>query len=113
MVFLLLERNATVTLAHSKTKDLPSVCRAADIVVAAVGVPNLVRGDWVRPGAIVIDVGINRLETGKLTGDVAYDECAAVASALTPVPGGVGPMTVAMLVSNTVDNCIRRKGLHI
>jgi methylenetetrahydrofolate dehydrogenase (NADP+)/methenyltetrahydrofolate cyclohydrolase len=108
--FLLLERNATVTMAHSKTADLAAVCRSADIVVAAVGVPNLVKRDWVKPGAIVLDVGINRLPDGKLTGDVAFDELKDIASAITPVPGGVGPMTVAMLISNTVDNCYWRTG---
>ena len=111
MGFLLLERNATVTFAHSKTTDLPGVCRAADIVVAAVGVPRLVKRDWVKPGAIVLDVGINRLPDGKLCGDVDYDDVAPVASAITPVPGGVGPMTVAMLISNTVSNCARRNGV--
>jgi methylenetetrahydrofolate dehydrogenase (NADP+)/methenyltetrahydrofolate cyclohydrolase len=113
MGFLLLERNATVTFAHSKTKDLSSVCRAADIVVAAVGVPKLVKRDWVKPGAIVLDVGINRTSEGKLVGDVDYDEVAPIASAITPVPGGVGPMTVAMLMFNTVANCARRKGVKL
>lgn len=113
MGFLLLERNATVTFAHSKTKDLPAVCRAADIVVAAVGVPRLVKRDWVKPGAIVLDVGINRLPDGKLCGDVDYDDVAPVSSAITPVPGGVGPMTVAMLISNTVSNCARRNKVQI
>lgn len=108
MSFLLLERNATVTMAHSKTKDLPAVTREADILVAAVGVPELVKGDWIKKGAVVIDVGINRLPNGKLTGDVAYGECLEKASAITPVPGGVGPMTVAMLIANTVDNFKRR-----
>ncbi len=113
MGFLLLERNATVTFAHSKTRDLPAICRAADIVVAAVGVPQLVKRDWVKPGAIVLDVGINRTPDGKLVGDVDYVDVAPVASAITPVPGGVGPMTVAMLMFNTVDNCARRKGVKI
>lgn len=113
MGFLLLERNATVTFAHSKTADLPAVCRAADVIVAAVGVPNLVKRDWVKPGAIVLDVGINRMPDGKLCGDVAYGEVAPVASAITPVPGGVGPMTVAMLISNTVENCARRNGIKL
>lgn len=111
MGFLLLERNATVTFAHSKTKDLPAVCRQADVLVAAVGVPRLVKRDWVKPGAIVLDVGINRLPDGKLCGDVDYDDVAPVSSAITPVPGGVGPMTVAMLISNTLQNCKRRNGL--
>ena len=113
MGFLLLERNATVTMAHSKTADLPAVCRAADVVVAAVGVPNLVKRDWIKPGAIVLDVGINRLPDGKLCGDVDYPDVAPVSSAITPVPGGVGPMTVAMLVSNTVENCARRSGAKL
>jgi methylenetetrahydrofolate dehydrogenase (NADP+)/methenyltetrahydrofolate cyclohydrolase len=113
MGFLLLERNATVTFAHSKTADLAAVCRGADIVVAAVGVPKLVKRDWIKPGAIVLDVGINRTADGKLVGDVDYEAVAPVASAITPVPGGVGPMTVAMLMLNTVDNCIRRKGMGL
>ncbi len=111
--FLLLERNATVTFAHSKTHDLPAVCRAADIVVAAVGVPRLVKGEWIKPGAIVLDVGINRTDDGKLVGDVDYDAAASLASAITPVPGGVGPMTVAMLMSNTVENFERRNGIQV
>ena len=110
---LLLERNATVTFAHSKTSELPSVCREADIVVAAVGVPNLVRRDWIKPGAIVLDVGINRTADGKLVGDVAFDEVSTVCSAITPVPGGVGPMTVSMLMANTVDNYLRRNGVQL
>lgn len=113
IAFLLLERNATVTIAHSKSPDLPSICREADIVVAAVGVPNLVKRDWVKPGAIVIDVGINRLESGALTGDVDFTELTSVCSAITPVPGGVGPMTVAMLISNTVENCYRRNTIPL
>jgi methylenetetrahydrofolate dehydrogenase (NADP+)/methenyltetrahydrofolate cyclohydrolase len=111
--FLLLERNATVTFAHSKTHDLPAVCRAADIVVAAVGVPRLVKREWIKPGAIVLDVGINRADDGKLVGDVEYDGVASLASAITPVPGGVGPMTVAMLMSNTVENFERRNGIQV
>lgn len=110
---LLLERNATVTFAHSKTKDIAAVCREADIVVAAVGVPKLVKKDWIKPGAIVLDVGINRTAEGTLVGDVEYDEVASVASAITPVPGGVGPMTVAMLMSNTVENYLRRNGVKV
>lgn len=113
MGFLLLERNATVTFAHSKTNDLPVVCRAADIVVAAVGVPRLVKREWIRPGAIVLDVGINRLADGKLVGDVDYEDVLPNASAITPVPGGVGPMTVAMLISNTVENCARSHGVKL
>ncbi len=109
MGLLLLASNATVTMAHSRSKDLPGICRGADILVAAVGRPHMVKAEWVKPGATVIDVGINRVpapEKGedktKITGDVAYDECAAVAGAITPVPGGVGPMTIAMLMANTV-----------
>ncbi len=101
---LCLERNATVTMAHSKTRDLPAVCRSADIVIAAVGVPNLVKGDWIRDGAVVIDVGINRLPTGKLTGDVDYEAALPRCRAITPVPGGVGPMTVTMLIHNTLQS---------
>jgi methylenetetrahydrofolate dehydrogenase (NADP+)/methenyltetrahydrofolate cyclohydrolase len=110
---LLLERNATVTYAHSKTQDLPAVCREADVLVAAVGVPQLVKRDWVKPGAIVLDVGINRTAEGKLVGDVDYHDVAPISSAITPVPGGVGPMTVAMLMSNTVDNYLRRNGIKL
>lgn len=113
MGFLLLERNATVTFAHSKTNDLPGVCREADIVVAAVGVPRLVKRDWIKPGTIVLDVGINRLADGKLVGDVDYEDVLPNASAITPVPGGVGPMTVAMLISNTVENCARSHGVKL
>jgi methylenetetrahydrofolate dehydrogenase (NADP+)/methenyltetrahydrofolate cyclohydrolase len=103
---LLLSENATVTIAHSKTRDLPAVCRRADLLVAAIGQPEMVRGDWIKPGATVIDVGINRLtvEGGKsrIVGDVAFAEAAAVAGAITPVPGGVGPMTIACLLLNTL-----------
>jgi len=108
MAQLLLDANATVTIAHSRTKDLAAVVRRADIVVAAVGRAEMVRGNWIKPGATVIDVGINRLppedgkEKGRLVGDVAYDEAAAVAGAITPVPGGVGPMTIAVLLRNTL-----------
>lgn len=102
MAQLLLAQNCTVTIAHSKTKDLPGVCRQADILVAAVGRPKMVKGDWIKPGAIVIDVGINRLDTGKLCGDVDYEDAAKTAAAITPVPGGVGPMTIACLMQNTV-----------
>jgi methylenetetrahydrofolate dehydrogenase (NADP+)/methenyltetrahydrofolate cyclohydrolase len=105
---LLLERNATVTFAHSKTKDLAAVCRESDIIVAAVGVEQLVKRDWVKPGAIVIDVGTNRASSGKLVGDVDFEHVAPLCRAITPVPGGVGPMTVAMLMSNTVENYLRR-----
>lgn len=114
---LLLAANATVTIAHSRTKDLPAVCRNADILVAAVGRPEMVKADWVKPGATVIDVGINRIaapEKGegksKLVGDVAFDEAAKVASVITPVPGGVGPMTIAMLMANTVIAAYRKAG---
>ncbi|WJR68064.1 bifunctional methylenetetrahydrofolate dehydrogenase/methenyltetrahydrofolate cyclohydrolase FolD [Neorhizobium sp. CSC1952] len=117
MGLLLLAANATVTMAHSRTKDLASVCRNADILVAAVGRPQMVKGDWVKPGATVIDVGINRVAApdkgeGKtrLVGDVAYAEAAEVAGAITPVPGGVGPMTIAMLMANTVIAAYRTAG---
>lgn len=117
MAQLLLAANATVTMAHSRTRDLPGVVRRADIVVAAVGQPEMVRGDWIKPGAVVIDVGINRLPPadgaakGRLVGDVAYAEAAAVADAITPVPGGVGPMTIACLLRNTLVAAHRRAGL--
>ena len=115
MAMLLLGENATVTIAHSKTRDLPEVVRRADIVVAAVGRPKMVRGEWIKPGATVIDVGINRVpaDDGKdrLVGDVAYDEAVEAAGAITPVPGGVGPMTIAMLMRNTLVAAHRRAGL--
>jgi methylenetetrahydrofolate dehydrogenase (NADP+)/methenyltetrahydrofolate cyclohydrolase len=115
MAQLLLGDSCTVTIAHSRTKDLPSVVRGADIVVAAVGRPEMVPGDWIKPGATVIDVGINRIakpEGGtRLVGDVDYASCAAVAGAITPVPGGVGPMTIACLLANTVTACCRIHGL--
>jgi methylenetetrahydrofolate dehydrogenase (NADP+)/methenyltetrahydrofolate cyclohydrolase len=115
MAALLLRESCTVTVAHSKTKDLPAVSRTADLLVAAVGIPELVKKDWVKPGAIVIDVGINRVpsENGKtkLVGDVAYDEVAEVAGAITPVPGGVGPMTIACLLQNTVTAFKIQKGI--
>ena len=117
MSALLLAANATVTTAHSRTKDLPAVCRNADILVAAVGRPEMVKADWVKPGATVIDVGINRIaapERGegksRLVGDVAFEECAKVAGVITPVPGGVGPMTIAMLMANTVIAACRKAG---
>jgi methylenetetrahydrofolate dehydrogenase (NADP+)/methenyltetrahydrofolate cyclohydrolase len=100
---LLLNADATVTVAHSRTRDLPDECRRADVLIAAVGRPEMVRGDWLKPGAVVIDVGINRLDDGRLVGDVAFAEACAVASAITPVPGGVGPMTIACLLENTVQ----------
>jgi methylenetetrahydrofolate dehydrogenase (NADP+)/methenyltetrahydrofolate cyclohydrolase len=108
---LLLGADCTVTLAHSKTRDLPGVCRTADILVAAVGRPEMVRGDWIKPGATVIDVGINRRADGKLVGDVAFAEAAQVAGAITPVPGGVGPMTIACLLRNTLIAACRQAGL--
>jgi methylenetetrahydrofolate dehydrogenase (NADP+)/methenyltetrahydrofolate cyclohydrolase len=107
---LLLAADATVTLAHSRTRDLPAECRRAELLVAAVGRAALVRGDWIAPGATVIDVGINRLPDGRLVGDVAFDEAAEVAGALTPVPGGVGPMTIACLIENTVAAAKARRG---
>ncbi len=109
MAALLLAADATVTIAHSRTADLAAECRRADVLVAAVGRPEMVRGDWIKPGAAVIDVGINRLPDGRLVGDCAYDECAAVAGAITPVPGGVGPMTIACLLENTLDAAMRRR----
>jgi len=105
---LLLQANATVTIAHSRTRDLPSVCREADVLVVAVGRAQMVRGDWIKKGAVVIDVGTNRNEAGKLVGDVAFDEAKEVASAITPVPGGVGPMTIACLLENTLIAASRR-----
>jgi len=106
LIQLLLNENATVTVAHSKTRDLPAVCRRADVLFAAVGRPEMVRGDWIKPGATVIDVGINRVPTpdgkGRIVGDVAFDEACKVAGAITPVPGGVGPMTIACLLENAV-----------
>ncbi|MDW9476352.1 bifunctional methylenetetrahydrofolate dehydrogenase/methenyltetrahydrofolate cyclohydrolase FolD [Sinorhizobium meliloti] len=117
MSALLLAANATVTTAHSRTKDLAAVCHNADILVAAVGRPEMVKADWVKPGAMVVDVGINRVpapERGegrtKLVGDVAFDECAKVAGVITPVPGGVGPMTIAMLMANTIIAACRMAG---
>jgi methylenetetrahydrofolate dehydrogenase (NADP+)/methenyltetrahydrofolate cyclohydrolase len=102
MAQLLLAQDCTVTIAHSRTKDLPAICRQADILVAAVGRPKMVKSDWIKPGAIVIDVGINRLDTGKLCGDVDFEEAKNVATAITPVPGGVGPMTIVCLLQNTL-----------
>jgi methylenetetrahydrofolate dehydrogenase (NADP+)/methenyltetrahydrofolate cyclohydrolase len=110
LVALLLAADATVTVAHSRTRDLAAECRRAEVLVAAVGRAEMVRGDWIAPGATVIDVGINRLADGRLVGDVAFAECAAVAGAITPVPGGVGPMTIACLLENTVTAALRRRG---
>jgi methylenetetrahydrofolate dehydrogenase (NADP+)/methenyltetrahydrofolate cyclohydrolase len=108
---MLLEKNATVTIAHSRTQDLAAVCGEADILIAAVGKPEMITASMVKPGAVVVDVGINRVETStgnsKLVGDVAFDEVSKVASYITPVPGGIGPMTVAMLLSNTVQSYSR------
>jgi len=113
---LLLAENATVTITHSRTNDLPSVCRRADVLVAAIGRPEMVRGDWIKPGATVIDVGINRVpgDGGKtrIVGDVAYAEAIQVAGAITPVPGGVGPMTIACLLLNTLRAACAQKGLR-
>ncbi|NGN40317.1 bifunctional methylenetetrahydrofolate dehydrogenase/methenyltetrahydrofolate cyclohydrolase FolD [Mesorhizobium sp. CGMCC 1.15528] len=119
MANLLLAANCTVTIAHSRTKDLPAIARTADILVAAVGRPEMIKGDWVKPGATVIDVGINRIpapEKGegksRLVGDVAYAEAAKVAGAITPVPGGVGPMTIAMLMANTLVSASLAAGIE-
>lgn len=112
---LLLRENCTVTIAHSRTRNIQSVVKGADLVIAAVGIPEMVRGDWLKPGAIVIDVGINRVpsENGKtkLVGDCHYDDCARVAGAITPVPGGVGPMTIACLLQNTVEAAKIQRGI--
>ncbi|MGZ3268745.1 MAG: bifunctional methylenetetrahydrofolate dehydrogenase/methenyltetrahydrofolate cyclohydrolase FolD [Croceibacterium sp.] len=117
MAQLLVDANCTVTIAHSRTRNLPEVVRRGDIVVAAVGRPERVRGDWIKPGACVIDVGINRVEgeggKTRLVGDVAYDEVKEVAGAITPVPGGVGPMTIAVLLRNTMVSAYRREGLNL
>jgi methylenetetrahydrofolate dehydrogenase (NADP+)/methenyltetrahydrofolate cyclohydrolase len=111
---LLLNENCTVTMTHSRTKDLPAICRTADILVAAIGKAQFVKGDWIKPGAIVIDVGINRVAApegkSKLVGDVAFAEALGVAAAITPVPGGVGPMTIACLLRNTLVAACRRRG---
>lgn len=121
MAQLLLAESCTVTIAHSRTRDLPALCRTADILVAAVGRPEMVRGDWIKPGAAVIDVGINRLASRdpvkaaegrtRLVGDIAFDEAAAVAGRITPVPGGVGPMTIACLLANTYTAACRAAGV--
>ena len=116
MAQLLLGAHCTVTLCHSRTRDLAAVCRRGDIVVAAVGRPEMVRGDWIKPGAVVIDVGINRIEKAdgktRLVGDVAFEEAVRVAGAITPVPGGVGPMTIACLLANTVVAACRQAGIE-
>jgi methylenetetrahydrofolate dehydrogenase (NADP+)/methenyltetrahydrofolate cyclohydrolase len=115
MAQLLLAKSCTVTIAHSRTRDLPEVCRRADILVAAVGRPEMIKGDWIKPGATVIDVGINRVDDGaggtKLVGDVDFAEAREVAGAITPVPGGVGPMTIAVLLRNTLVSAYRRAGV--
>ncbi|MCH9675481.1 MAG: bifunctional methylenetetrahydrofolate dehydrogenase/methenyltetrahydrofolate cyclohydrolase FolD [Gammaproteobacteria bacterium] len=115
MAALLLGRNCTVTIAHSRTEDLPARCREADILVAAVGRPKMVAGDWIKPGAVVIDVGINRIDTGagktRLVGDVDFDAAQGIAGAITPVPGGVGPMTIACLLHNTVGALCLQHGI--
>ncbi len=112
---LLLAENATVTIAHSRTRDLAAVCRRADVLIAAIGKPEFVRADWIKPGATVIDVGINRVDAGsgktKIVGDVAYAEASTVAGAITPVPGGVGPMTIACLILNTLRATCAQNGL--
>ncbi len=117
MAALLLRENCTVTLAHSKTRDLADECRRADILVAAVGRPRMIPGDWIKPGATVIDVGINRIDTpdgkGRLVGDVDFDSAVEAAGAITPVPGGVGPMTIACLLLNTLEAACRQHGLPV
>jgi len=113
VALMCLARNATVTLAHSRTRELASVVREAEILIAAVGVAQLVRGDWIRQGAVVLDVGMNRLADGRLVGDVAFEEAALRASAITPVPGGVGPMTIAMLLKNTARACASQSGIPL
>ncbi|MCK4945202.1 MAG: bifunctional methylenetetrahydrofolate dehydrogenase/methenyltetrahydrofolate cyclohydrolase FolD [Alphaproteobacteria bacterium] len=110
---LLLRENCTVTMAHSRTSNLPHICRQADILVAAVGKAKLVKGDWIKPGAIVIDVGINRTEAGKIIGDVDFDDVSKVAGYITPVPGGAGPMTIACLLGNTVIAACRQNNLTV
>lgn len=112
MAALLLARNATVSISHSRTQDLPGLCRQADIVVAAVGQREMVRGDWVKPGAVVLDVGMNQRDDGSLCGDVFFEEVSRVASKITPVPKGVGPMTIAMLLSNTAKAATQIAGLQ-
>ena len=121
VAMLLLQESCTVTITHSRTRDLPAVCRGADILVAAVGVPQMIKGDWIKPGAAVIDVGINRVKNSaengageyRLVGDVDFDTAAKVAGAITPVPGGVGPMTIACLLRNTLIAACRQRGIEI
>jgi len=117
MAALLLQESCTVTIAHSRTIDLPAECREADILVAAVGRPEMIKGDWIKPGATVIDVGINRIEkedgSTKLVGDVEFDTAVEVAGAITPVPGGVGPMTIACLLHNTLQQACRQNGFEV
>ena len=117
MAALLLKESCTVTIAHSRTRDLPGECRQADIVVAAVGRPQMIKGDWIKPGATVIDVGINRIEKEdggtRLVGDVEFDSAEKVAGAITPVPGGVGPMTIACLLHNTLQQACRLNGIEV
>jgi methylenetetrahydrofolate dehydrogenase (NADP+)/methenyltetrahydrofolate cyclohydrolase len=108
---LLLAADATVTIVHSKSRDIAQECRRADLLVAAVGRPELVRGDWIAPGATIIDVGVNRSASGALVGDVCFPECVQMAGAITPVPGGVGPMTIACLLDNTISAAVARRGL--
>jgi methylenetetrahydrofolate dehydrogenase (NADP+)/methenyltetrahydrofolate cyclohydrolase len=111
MAQLLLGADCTVTIAHSRTRDIAAECRRAEVLVAAVGRAGMVRGDWIAPGAVVVDVGINRLPDGRLVGDVAFAEAAAVAGAITPVPGGVGPMTIACLLENTLEAALARRAV--
>jgi methylenetetrahydrofolate dehydrogenase (NADP+)/methenyltetrahydrofolate cyclohydrolase len=117
MAALLLKESCTVTIAHSRTRDLPGECRRADILVAAVGRPQMVKGDWIKPGATVIDVGINRIDSDngktRLVGDVDFAEAEKVAAAITPVPGGVGPMTIACLLHNTLTATCRQHGITL
>ena len=114
MAALLLSENCTVTLVHSRSRDIPAILRRADILVAAVGRPQFVRGDWLKPGVVIIDIGINRVEVAggkpKLVGDVVFAEAQGIAAAITPVPGGVGPMTIACLLRNTLIAACRRRG---
>jgi methylenetetrahydrofolate dehydrogenase (NADP+)/methenyltetrahydrofolate cyclohydrolase len=113
MAMLMLQANATVTICHSKTNNLKSVCREADILIAAVGKPEFITEEYVKEGAVVVDVGINRLDDGSMTGDVAFDEVSRIASAISPVPGGVGPMTRAMLLKNTIIACRMHKNARL